>query len=121
MVSDSSAMRFTHVIGWDTSARAHVHILFQYLWKGLMNCEIWLAVRDSAYERFAGAKGRMHPHMCTCKPSFSFCARSFIAEYGVLLVPIAIMHRPRDGCAHGGEVDGVTWYVCLSFTVKVDL
>ena len=61
VINDPSAMRFTNVIGWGTSARAHVHILFQHLWNDLMDCaEIWFVVIDPASGNFAEAKSRMH-------------------------------------------------------------
>ena len=64
-----------------------------------MDCaEIWFAVRDPASGDFAEAKGRMHLQMCTCKPSFSFGARSFIAEYGVLMVIFSVNMITQSYC-----------------------
>ena len=103
-ISETAARIGLKFIGWlgihrlcgllISSSGVHMHVrtcapLFQYLWNGWVDCvEIRFVVSDSVSRDFAEAKGRMHPHMCTCKPSLPFLARSFIAEYGVLLVVV---------------------------------
>ena len=58
--------------------------------------EICFVASDPFSRDFSTGKSMVYLHMRTCNPSFSFRARSFIAEYGVLLVICIVSIPERD-------------------------